>query len=113
MLISTTQLAAIAISLGLLCSRILIAGELVLDYDTAVDPALQKQVEAIDEQLRGKLGITTEQAAIGLIDLKTNRVAMIWPDREIYAASVAKIGILLAYFQLHPEAATSLDPTIQ
>jgi beta-lactamase class A len=38
---------------------------------------------------------------------------MIHPDRVEYAASVAKIGILLAYFQLHPEAAASLDPTIQ
>ena len=30
---------------------------------------------------------------------------MIHPDRETYAASVPKIGILLAYFELHPEAA--------
>ena len=29
---------------------------------------------------------------------------MIHPDRIEYAASVAKVGILLAYFQLHPEA---------
>jgi beta-lactamase class A len=34
---------------------------------------------------------------------------MIYPDRIEYAASVAKIGILLAYFQLHPEAATNLS----
>jgi beta-lactamase class A len=33
---------------------------------------------------------------------------MIHPDREEYAASVPKIGILLAYFQSHPEAATNL-----
>jgi beta-lactamase class A len=33
------------------------------------------------------------------------------PDYEPYAASVAKIGILLAYFQLHPAAATNLDAT--
>jgi len=39
----------------------------------------------------------------GLLDLKTLRLAMIHPDREEYAASVPKIGILLAYFQLHPE----------
>lgn len=36
---------------------------------------------------------------------------MIHPDRIEYAASVAKIGILLAYFELHPEAATQLDAT--
>ena len=35
---------------------------------------------------------------------------MIHPDRVEYAASVAKIGILLAYFQLHPAAAWQLDP---
>src|SRR4029078_9789487 len=40
-------------------------------------------------------------------------LAMIHPDREEYAASVPKIGILLAYFQMHPEAATNLDPTTQ
>jgi beta-lactamase class A len=87
--------------------------EMVLDYDTVVDPGLQKEVERIDGELREKLGMTTEQAAVGVLDLKTNRVAMIWPDREIYAASVAKVGILLAYFQLHPEAAEKLDPTVQ
>jgi beta-lactamase class A len=36
---------------------------------------------------------------------------MIHPDHTEYAASVAKIGILYAYFKVHPEAATSLDPT--
>ena len=35
---------------------------------------------------------------------------MVHPDRIDYAASVAKVGILLAYFQLHPDAATHLDP---
>jgi beta-lactamase class A len=44
-----------------------------------------------------------------VLDLNTLRLAMIHPDREEYAASVAKIGILLAYFQLRPEAATNLD----
>ncbi|MEI9960930.1 MAG: serine hydrolase, partial [Limisphaerales bacterium] len=34
---------------------------------------------------------------------------MIHPDREEYAASIPKVGILLAYFQLHPAAATNLD----
>jgi beta-lactamase class A len=34
---------------------------------------------------------------------------MVHPDREEYAASVAKIGILLAYFKLHPEAATNIS----
>jgi beta-lactamase class A len=54
--------------------------------------------------------MTTEQSAVGVMDLKDGRLAMIHPDRGEYAASVAKIGILLAYFQLHPQAATDLAP---
>jgi hypothetical protein len=46
---------------------------------------------------------------VGVLDLETLRLAMIHPDRGEYAASVPKIGILLAYFQLHPQAATNLD----
>ncbi|HTL28447.1 MAG TPA: serine hydrolase [Tepidisphaeraceae bacterium] len=83
-----------------------------IDYNTPIDPELQKQVEAIDAQLREKLGIKTEETNVGVLDLNTLGLAMIHPDHEDYAASVPKIGILLAYFQLHPEAATSLDPTI-
>jgi len=81
-----------------------------VDYSTKTDPKLQAKVEAIDSELRAKYGMTTEQSAVGLMDLRTGRVAMIHPDRGEYAASVPKIGILLAYFELHPEAATRLDP---
>jgi beta-lactamase class A len=81
-----------------------------LDYTTPTDAVLQGQLEAIDARLRGKYGMTTEQAAVGVLDLKGLRLAMVHPDRIDYAASVAKVGILLAYFQLHPEAATQLDP---
>ena len=81
-----------------------------LGYNTPTDPGLQRQLEAIDAKLRQEFGLTTEQAAVGLLDLKTLRLAMIHPDRIDYAASVAKVGILLAYFQLHPAAATNLDP---
>ncbi len=84
-----------------------------LNYDTATDPVLQQRVEEIDARLRAKHGMTTEQTAVGVLDLQQPRVAMIHPDRIEYAASVAKIGILLAYFHLHPEAATSLDPETQ
>src|SRR3954453_4387641 len=80
-----------------------------LDYDTKVDAKLQRRLEEIDARLRAKHGLTAEQAAVGLLDLRHLRVAMIHPDRIEYAASVAKIGILLAYFQLHPEAAENLD----
>ena len=81
----------------------------LLDYDTRVDSRLQRTIEEIDARLREKHGMTTEHTAVGLLDLKSQRVAMIHPDRIEYAASVPKVGILLAYFQLHPEAATNLD----
>jgi beta-lactamase class A len=80
----------------------------VLDYDTRVDPALQSKLESIDATLRKQFDMTTEQAAVGLLDLTAQRVAMIHPDRIEYAASVPKVGILLAYFQLHPEAASGM-----
>ena len=84
-----------------------------LDFDTPTDPALQSALEAIDLNLRAKYGMTTEQTAVGILDLKNLRLAMIHPDRIEYAASVAKVGILLAYFQLHPEAAQHLDPQVR
>jgi beta-lactamase class A len=85
--------------------------DFTLDYDTAVDPTLQQAVEALDARLREHYGMTGEQAAVGVIDLERPRVAMLHPDRIEYAASVPKVGILLAYFQVHPEAATELDAT--
>jgi beta-lactamase class A len=80
-----------------------------LEYETPVDPVLQADLEGIDTDLRARFGMTTEQTAAGVLDLKTLRLAMIHPDRGEYAASVPKIGILLAYFHLHPQAATHLD----
>jgi beta-lactamase class A len=82
-----------------------------IDYNAPVNPALQTQLDKIDSTLRAKYGMTTNQTMVGLLDLRTLRLAMLRPDREEYAASVAKIGILLAYFQLHPAAATNLDAT--
>ncbi len=84
-----------------------------LDYQTPVDAPLQAQLEKIDATLRTKYGMTTEQTAVGLLDLRSLRLAMVRPDYELYAASVAKLGIMLAYFQLHPEAATNLDPAMR
>lgn len=78
-----------------------------MDYDTPIDPSLQRQLEEIDARLRAKHGLPT--ANVGVLDLEHSRVAMIHPDQIEYAASVPKIGILLAYFHLHPEAATTLD----
>jgi beta-lactamase class A len=83
----------------------------VLDYSTPVDASLQNQLEQIDANLRGKYGMTTNQTAVGLLDLRNLRLAILRPDHEEYAASVPKIGILLAWFQLNPSSATNLDAT--
>jgi beta-lactamase class A len=81
-----------------------------LDYTTPVNAALQAAIETIDASLRDKHEMTEEQTAVGLLDLKKFRLAMIDPDRIEYAASVPKIGIMLAYFQLQGEAAGNLSP---
>lgn len=81
-----------------------------LDYETPVDPALQANLLAIDGRARSRYNISTEQTAAGLLDLNTCRLALIHPDRIEYAASVPKIAILLAFFQLHSAAATNLPP---
>ena len=74
-----------------------------IDYNTKVDETLQQQVEAINNDLRAKYGLSDDQADVGVYDLTRNRVAMIHPDKGEYAASVAKVGILLAYFELHKQ----------
>jgi beta-lactamase class A len=81
----------------------------VLDYDTPVSPALQAKIDTIDARLRSDCGMGEESTAVGLLDLRRMELAVIRPDRIDYAASVAKVGILLAYFELHPEAARNLD----
>jgi beta-lactamase class A len=65
-----------------------------------VDTHLQQQLEQIDERLRTKYAIAADQTDVGLLDLEHDRVAMIHPDHEEYAASVAKVGILYAWFAL-------------
>src|ERR1700743_1989527 len=62
-----------------------------VDYDTPTDPDLQSKLEAIDTNLRAKYGLTSEQTAVGLMDLQSFRLAMIHPDRMEYAASVPKV----------------------
>ena len=80
-----------------------------LSYDTPVDATLQSSLESIDARLRAEFGMTAEKTGVGVLDLNTLRLAMVRPDQMDYAASVPKIGILLAYFQWHPEAATNLN----
>lgn len=82
-----------------------------LGYDAKTNAQLQAALEKIDTKLCADLAIKPEQHSVGILDLKTCRLAVINPDQGDYAASVAKVGILLAYFQLHPEAATNIDPT--
>jgi len=84
-----------------------------MNYDTPTDPTLQRRLEEIDAKLRSQLGIAPELTDVGVLDLRDHRLAMIHPDQIEYAASVAKVGILLAWFQKHPEAATHLDAETQ
>jgi beta-lactamase class A len=95
------------------CARADGLEKILLDYDTPVDAALQKKLEDIDVRLRERFAMTVEQTAVGVMDLKTGRLALLRPDREEYAASLAKIGILLAYFDAHPEAAERIDPVVE
>lgn len=84
-----------------------------LGYDAPTDAKLQAQITAIDAKLRVQFGLATNEAAVGVLDLRHPRLALIRPDEIDYAASTAKTGILLAYFQLHPEAATNIDPVVK
>jgi len=84
-----------------------------LDFTTPIDSALQGRLETLDARLREHYGMTTNQTAVGVLDLKRLRLAMLHPDRIEYEASVPKLGILLAWFQLHPEATRQLDPSIR
>ncbi|MDQ3441257.1 MAG: class A beta-lactamase-related serine hydrolase [Planctomycetota bacterium] len=85
----------------------------ILDFISRTDPALQAEVEKIDQSLRDKFAMTREQTSVGVLDLRRERLALVNPDRGDYGASVPKIGILLAYFELTPRAATELDPTVK
>ena len=92
-------------SLALIASSLFLAGcasTMTLDYDTPLDPVLQAKLVAIDASLRAKYEMPEDAIDIGVLDLRRPRVAMIHPDKIEYAASVSKIGILLAWFELHP-----------
>jgi beta-lactamase class A len=83
---------------------------LALDYDTPMAPTLQSRLEGINRDVRKSLSMDVEPA-VGIIDLRAGEVAMIHPDRIDYAASVPKVGILYAWFRLHPDHARELDAT--
>src|SRR5262245_3484052 len=80
----------------------------ILDYDTPSDPKLQKNLESINVHLLAKHSLRPDQVAAGVFDLKAFRLAMVRGDDLYYAASIPKIGILLAFFQLNPRAAAEL-----
>ena len=84
-----------------------------LNHETPVDPFLQQRLEELDGRLRSTHGMAPEQTACGVLDLNTFRLALVRPDQIDYAASVPKIGILLAYFVEHPEAGENLDPQVR
>ncbi|MFM1748554.1 MAG: hypothetical protein RLZZ188_2220 [Verrucomicrobiota bacterium] len=83
---------------------------LVIDAATRPEPGLQAVLEGIDGGLRARLEIPPESVAVGLLDLRTARLAWRRPDAIEYAASVPKVGILLAWFAAHGEAAAAADP---
>jgi beta-lactamase class A len=82
----------------------------VLDDSTPTDAALQAWLEDVDTRLRARWGMTSAHTAAGLLDLRGLRLAMIRPDRGEYAASLPKVAILLAWFQLRTDATASLSP---
>jgi len=47
-----------------------------VEYGTQTDPVLRAQIERIDASLRAKYGMSTEQSAVGLMDLRTGQLAM-------------------------------------
>ena len=79
-----------------------------LELDSGVDAPFQSRIEAIDSALRARFGMPDETTAVGVLDLKALRLAMVHPDRVEYAASIPKVAILLAYFQLRPSLVINL-----
>jgi beta-lactamase class A len=73
------------------------------------DDSFTEQIEKIDAELRAKFGMTTNDTSVGVLDLRTGRAAGVRERKLEYAASVAKIAILLAYFEFNRNAVTNLD----
>jgi beta-lactamase class A len=80
-----------------------------MDKSYSYDESLTKQIEKIDVDLRAKFGMRTNDTSVGVLDLRTGRAAGVRERKLEYAASVAKIGILLAYFEFNRDAGTNLD----
>ena len=85
----------------------------VLARNTAVEAGFQAKLERIDLELRVKHEMQPQQSAVGVLDLKAVRLAMVRPDLMMYGASVPKISILLTFFQQNPEAIDHLTAETQ
>ncbi len=85
------------------------AGSFVLDATTTVDASWQREVAAVDARLRTKYAMAIDDTAVGVLDLQRLRLALVRGDASFYAASIPKIAILLAWFQLEPDAVGKLD----
>lgn len=86
---------------------------------TAVDPlrpgaradaALQVALDRIDATLGAALGIPATDRRAGVLDLDDGRFGLVRGDDEMYGASVPKIGILLGWFDAHPDFEARLAP---
>ena len=88
------------------------AQQLRLPHDVKVDAALQAFLERLDESIAGELNIPADRRALGVVDLRSARVAMINGDAMFYGASVPKIAIVLEYLRQHPEFVAAPDPTV-
>src|SRR5437660_1732984 len=52
-----------------------------LDFATPCDPVLQRKLGVLDARLRERYGMTTNETAVGVLDLKGLRLALLDPDR--------------------------------
>jgi D-alanyl-D-alanine dipeptidase len=84
-----------------------------IGHAAPVDAGLQAALERIDGEVGNRLGIPEGDRAIGVLDLANLRLAMVRPDAMFYAASVPKIGILLAYCEERPELVRDLPQDVR
>ena len=83
--------------------------DMKLDAATAPTPGFQEEIATIEREVRARYGLAEAQSAVGVLDLKTGRLALVRPDEIFYAASVPKIAILLAWFELNSDWPAKLD----
>ncbi|MBA4137443.1 MAG: hypothetical protein C0518_09030 [Opitutus sp.] len=77
--------------------------DLTLDISTAPHSDWQQTIAGIDAGLRERFTMAEKDSAVGVLDLRTGRIALVRSDRIFYGASVPKIAILLGWFAAHPK----------